>query len=344
MPWRVAKAAVDQVLEAPSTRPQREIIFFGGEPLTNWTLIEQVVSYANARADELGLKVNYGMTSNGVSLDPKRVEYLVENNIGIMLSIDGGEDLHNYLRPHSNPSVNSWKATKEAFGLLREHGRRVMGRATATAVNSDALEITRAIKEMGAHLVNIQMIESDDPQDPLRFSHDDLVKYTETSIRSLREDKLSSQVAQWIFARIQRGTHIPFFCGVGKNTVAVDSSGRYFVCHRVIGTDKYQVGDIEVGMDLEKLNEISGKFRVYQMLGCKSCWARYICNGLCPMDNESATGSTAIPNSMNCYHMKRLIDYVFEQYVTYILGKQRESVAAKDKKSLSPVEQHSAQD
>ena len=101
MPWRVAKAAVDQVLEAPSTRPQREIIFFGGEPLTNWTLIEQVVSYANARADELGLKVNYGMTSNGVSLDPKRVEYLVENNIGIMLSIDGGEDLHNYLRPHS---------------------------------------------------------------------------------------------------------------------------------------------------------------------------------------------------------------------------------------------------
>ena len=50
MDFATAARSVDLLLEAGAARDRVNIVFFGGEPLTNVPLIRQVVEYAEAAA------------------------------------------------------------------------------------------------------------------------------------------------------------------------------------------------------------------------------------------------------------------------------------------------------
>ena len=63
------------------------ITFFGGEPTLLWDeLIEPLVAYSK---DKYPGRVKFGITTNGTLLNEKRIDFLKENNIPPLLSIDG---------------------------------------------------------------------------------------------------------------------------------------------------------------------------------------------------------------------------------------------------------------
>ena len=74
--------------------------FYGGEPLLNFKLISQIVSYV----ENLHLKNNpkfvFNMTTNGMLLN-RYMDYLVEHNFSLLLSLDGDKE-HDYLRVDKN--------------------------------------------------------------------------------------------------------------------------------------------------------------------------------------------------------------------------------------------------
>lgn len=68
--------------------------FYGGEPLLNFRLIQQVIDYLNSiEIDNIEFK--YNMTTNGVLLS-RYMDYLSENNVDILISLDGNEYNHSY--------------------------------------------------------------------------------------------------------------------------------------------------------------------------------------------------------------------------------------------------------
>lgn len=320
MDWSIAKAAIDLLLDTPGRRTVKSLSFFGGEPLLNWPVIVESVNYADAKAQAAGLRMSYSITTNGLALDQERATFMRDHHFGVMLSVDGDESLHNQLRPHCHSEVNSWQGTKAALDLLHSLGMKVTGRATITAINPDAVAVAGALRAMGFDAINLQPVECE-LDSPMHLGHQELVEYTQSSIRWAELAKLDLSNAQRIFAKIMQGQQESFFCGVGKSSVAVDSSGRFFTCHRVIGNGKYHLGDVYSGLDWSRLHGITGQLKVHTMLGCKSCWARYICNGMCPMDNENFTGSPTVPNPMNCYYNQKMIDFVFEQYLKHAFSR-----------------------
>jgi uncharacterized protein len=86
------------------------ISFYGGEPLLNFKLIEKVVNYMK----NLNLQhnvVTFSMTTNGVLLD-KHMDFLVENEFNLLISLDGGE---------SNNSYRVFKNGKPAFMEIKKN-------------------------------------------------------------------------------------------------------------------------------------------------------------------------------------------------------------------------------
>lgn len=70
------------------------ISFYGGEPLMNMSFIKEVVSYIhNHKKDEH--KYVFSMTTNGILLH-KYMDFLVENEFHILISLDGNEKNHSY--------------------------------------------------------------------------------------------------------------------------------------------------------------------------------------------------------------------------------------------------------
>lgn len=68
--------------------------FYGGEPLLNMDLIKKVVSYAKKIASPRNSFI-FRMTTNALLLE-KYMDYLVENDFGLLISLDGNKDHNGY--------------------------------------------------------------------------------------------------------------------------------------------------------------------------------------------------------------------------------------------------------
>ena len=88
------------------------ISFYGGEPLLKMDLIKQIVLLMKGKSTN-SLQFVYSMTTNGTLLD-KYMDFLVENDVQLLISLDGNE--HN----------NSYRLTKSGGGSFYEVVSNVM--------------------------------------------------------------------------------------------------------------------------------------------------------------------------------------------------------------------------
>ncbi|MFQ7061787.1 MAG: 4Fe-4S cluster-binding domain-containing protein, partial [[Clostridium] leptum] len=63
MPFEIGKKAVDFLLEKSGTRHNLEMDFFGGEPLMNFDVVKQVVSYARSKEKEYNKNFRFTITT-----------------------------------------------------------------------------------------------------------------------------------------------------------------------------------------------------------------------------------------------------------------------------------------
>ncbi len=110
LPFQKAKLIIDYLYEfwkesQPKDMDKRvSIAFYGGEPLMNFTFIKEVISYVEA-LPPISRIFEYNMTTNGVLLD-RYMDFLVEKDFVIMVSLDGDEQGHSY---------RTWKNGSNSF-------------------------------------------------------------------------------------------------------------------------------------------------------------------------------------------------------------------------------------
>lgn len=82
-----------------------DIAFYGGEPLLNIDFIKQVVNYVE-RLEVPSKSFTFSMTTNGVLLG-KHIDYLIDKDFHLLISLDGNEQSNSYRVDHSGN--NSFK-------------------------------------------------------------------------------------------------------------------------------------------------------------------------------------------------------------------------------------------
>lgn len=96
------KQAIDFVLEASAHRKHCEVDFFGGEPLLNYQMVKEVVRYGKEAAQAKGKTIKFTITTNGVLLSEEIQNFLEQEDISVVLSIDGRPEVHDRMRPYAN--------------------------------------------------------------------------------------------------------------------------------------------------------------------------------------------------------------------------------------------------
>lgn len=92
------------------------ISFYGGEPLLNVPFIRQVIEYIE-NMPSVGKIFYYNMTTNAMLLD-KYMDFLVEKQFHILISLDGDEEGQSYRVDATGK--NSFKRVIKNINLLRE--------------------------------------------------------------------------------------------------------------------------------------------------------------------------------------------------------------------------------
>ena len=72
--------------------------FYGGEPLLNFEFIKKTVSYVNSI--KFKRPIRFSMTTNGLLLH-KHIDFLVQHNFRLLISLDGDEDGNSYRLFHN---------------------------------------------------------------------------------------------------------------------------------------------------------------------------------------------------------------------------------------------------
>lgn len=92
------------------------VSFYGGEPLVNIRLIKQIIAYLE-NLPNTGRRFQFSMTTNAMLLD-KNMDFLVEKDFQLLISLDGDEYGHSY-RVDSNGN-NSFYTVYKNLKLLQE--------------------------------------------------------------------------------------------------------------------------------------------------------------------------------------------------------------------------------
>lgn len=313
MPLETGRRTLDFLIEKSGPIKNLEVDFFGGEPLLNSDMLMELVVYGRQREEESGKHFNFTLTTNALLLDDTIIDFVLNNNISVILSLDG--------RPETNDRHRILNNGEGSYQLILPNIQKIVEkkpisyyiRGTFTRHNLDFSRDLQHILDLGFDAVSLEPAVG--PKNDYSIQKADLPQVLE------EYERLTDLLCSYH----KSGREVHFFhynldlqkgpclakrhsgCGAGVEYLVVTPEGDIYPCHQFVGEDEFLMGNIYSG----KLDgEISQKFvnnRLRNKEDCMRCWARYFCGGGCHANAYHTNGDMAKPADVSCMmHRKRI--------------------------------------
>lgn len=327
MAFETAKDSIELLLREGAARDRINIVFFGGEPLSNLPLIRQATGYAQQRCAELGKDVDFSLTTNATLLNEEKVDWLNENNFSIAVSIDGPQAIHDKHRiTIGGAGTYEIVARKVKMLLSRYTSRPVGARVTLTSGNTDILAIHQHLKEeLGFYEVGYAPVTTSDmvlynlDADELRTVFEGMktlgLAYQEAAVKG--QNNGFSNMHQ-LMTDLHEGSRKALPCGAGVGMLAVDMAGDLNLCHRFTGSELPTYGNVSRGIDKPALSEFLTQAADRSERGCETCRIRNLCSGGCYHESYAHDGDPLKPVYHYCDLMRDWVDFGISVYSTII--------------------------
>ncbi|MCL6589192.1 MAG: radical SAM protein [Firmicutes bacterium] len=118
MSYETAALAIEKLIELQKKHRRRNLYieFFGGEPLTNWPVIEAVLeNFKNGQNREM--EIVYSITTNGSLITEKMAEVFKKYNVTVTISFDSPKNTERILAD----GRNVFDLTRKSLEILRRH-------------------------------------------------------------------------------------------------------------------------------------------------------------------------------------------------------------------------------
>ncbi len=312
MNWDTGKKLLDWYINTASENEKvLSFTFFGGEPLLEFQLIKQMVKYGNAKAEKAGKKIEFGATTNGSLFNQEVAAFWKENNMSLLLSVDGGEQSQN-LQRISNNGKKSSELIEKNIPYILEAVPDCTVRMTVTQENQKHIvENLNYLYDKGFRSLAHYPVEAGWDDESLA----NLDKaYRAAANWYLKKLSLGEKVFMGLYSLIGRRLiewnamsdnekqEVKAPCGAGKGYLGVSVDGKLFPCHRFVSLNDFKgrflLGDIESGFNTKLRNQfvrITNKSSLGCHTSCQYCEARSICLGGCLVQNLMTSGDMLIP-------------------------------------------------
>jgi uncharacterized protein len=332
MSWQTARKALDWFLEKSTESTDRNISFYGGEPLLNLELIQRCVSYVKEKSAK---KYTFAMTTNGLLLRGHIPDYLAENEFNVMVSLDGPRALHDRYRPDRKGN-GTWDRIMRNLQCVHDKHPSFLGKhVTISAVITSEhhmLEMKNCFERhpllSGLTVSTSYPVYSPNPvlnNDPAesdsgRCSTCSL--YSECAARLISNERLTPFMKNLfqrefydiytrpIYKGFDGGVHINGCCFPGQRRLFVSCDGTYFVCERL--DNAYPLGNADEGIRPEKVLALIEDYKRHSV-GCLNCWAVRLCTKC--FANMCVGGEIdAAYRGVECRAYRRELEQVFVHY------------------------------
>ena len=282
MTWDTAKSSVDFLFDHSTDTNEIFINFYGGEPFLNFDVIEKTVEYANRKF--LIKPVKYAAITNGSIMSQNIIDFLITNNIVLIVSFDGDKEIQNKHRKFAESANDSFSVVYNNIQNLKNANKDYFYRNVKFNAVKFLDENTQSIydffcNEFGKEKETINVINADIRGIDYFYSevnisnaslesgyvYDNPERELEQFFDSYNDKRIIGN--KWIY----RSNCIP-----GAQHLLINTYGDFYPCERVPEIDDTKVGDLHSGFDFKKIHTLLNVHKISNEK-CKKCWAIRYC-------------------------------------------------------------------
>ena len=338
MTLETAKAAADFLI-ANSEGNTPEINYFGGEPTLCWdSIIVPLTRYIR----DMGKPFHLAMTSNGVLLTDERLQFMKDNDIGLLFSIDGAKATQDYNRPFRDGS-GSFDALESRIQAIAKAFPNTTFRMTAIPPTCGNLfENICFAKESGFKnfFVVPNVFEPWDEQSRETIT-EELRKYGDMYIDAMQKGETPMQFStlEKAFSDIKqinaavKGAYRKLCtasgkCGMGASRFAsIHPNGNLYACQEMTSNEGpesiFYIGNIFTGVLNERREMLMALYdsRPVVTEQCGKCRYVRICDGGCVANNYMTTGYLNTMPEVYCWWRGTVLEEAIR--ISRVLGEEQ---------------------
>ena len=325
MSFETACKAVDFLIKHSRCTKKSIIGFYGGEPLLEINLIKKLIAHIEANYE--GKEFTYAMTTNATLLTDEIVDYLVEKNIWLTISIDGPKSIHDLNRCFEN-GIGSYDIVIKNLARMKERYPDYYRNCSTNTVISPKQEydcIQRFFME-------------DDVMDSLNSkvsfisdaSTNRAIVYEDKVFIEQQKDELKQMLIMLgaidqipknsLFGDYGHEIHRKYIslhmgglhakkghpsgpCIAGGKKTFIDIDGNIYPCEKVPECNEMTLGNIHTGISVEKAKNMMNIARTTEKQ-CQNCWAFLFCTS-CVVASLDEAGISAEKRLSKCNGVRR---------------------------------------
>lgn len=321
MSFEVGKKALDFLVKSSKDAKTLEVDFFGGEPLMNFDVIKMLVAYARKIEKEEDKVFKFTLTTNAYDMDDEIMDFLNREMYNVVISLDGREEVHDYMRPNNEGAGSHSEILENAKRFIEMRGdKSYYIRGTFTRNNLDFAEDVKFMAENGFEQLSIEPVVAD-KQMSYALKEDDL--------KIIREQY--DELAKW-YLDFRGDTFVNFFhfminledgpclikrlsgCGAGFEYVAVTPEGDIYPCHQYVGMEEMKMATVDDDAIDKDMSKIFAANNVVNKPTCQKCWAQFWCGGGCGANAYKFNNDLNKPYKMECEMLKKRLECAMAIY------------------------------
>jgi uncharacterized protein len=316
MSLEVGKKALKFLAKNSGNRRNLEVDFFGGEPLMNFQLVKDLVSYGREIEETYNKKFRFTITTNGVLLDEDKMDFINENMDNVVLSLDGRKEINDNMRKTISGEGSYDIILPKFKRMVEKRGDKdYYIRGTFTSKNIDFSKDALDFYNNGFKKISIEPVVTSEEMDyALREEHlKDILEEYEKFSRDYIDIKKKDKDFYFFHYMIDldQGPCIikrSIGCGAGSEYVAVTPEGELYPCHQFVGEKEFLIGNLDDGIINTELRDKFKNSNVFTKEECRECWARFYCSGGCHANAFYAHHDISKPYKLGCELEKKRIE------------------------------------
>lgn len=322
--FETIKKGIDYLLSHSQYTEQVTVGFYGGEPLLEMDLLKKSVAYT--KSVSAGRKIYFTLTTNGTLLRDENVEYFIENDIHVIISIDGAKEFHNANRVFEN-GTGSFDIIMKNLSRIKQKYPEFFSLLTVNSVISTNNDLACSNEFFNAEDVLEQI--SVDMNTVSEFNAKNAVEYDEKfkvvndfeickaylNMLGKLSDRAVSKLYQMQSGKVNityktlrpfrlegKEMHPGGQCIPGVSRLLMDVDGNFYPCERV--SEKSQImriGNVNEGIDVEKSRYLLNIGKITEK-ECINCFA----SNLCRICISWIDGNTELSREKKLEHCKKM--------------------------------------
>ncbi|MCH5248313.1 MAG: radical SAM protein [Lachnospiraceae bacterium] len=304
------------------------IVYHGGEPLLEFSLMKELTEYANEKLCKLNNKkvknCAFSFTTNGILLNEKMYDFFIKNNFDISISIDGKQKTHDLNRVDYSNNGSFTKVFFNANELKKVLGNKLKVRMTVTPDTiADLSQNVSWFIEEGFTNIGIVLDYFADWTGKLESIEEEFRKLQNIYITYRKNNKefivdiFDGKIKSYLVKEA------PAYCNAGYGSITVDADGEIYPCVYGIN-EQMAIGNVYKGINYKeyskKIAEALSKDE-QRISNCVNCEIQYFCHAKkCGFLNHATTGFLNVSNEIVCYQEKILFPIIKEIVEIFNIG------------------------